>query len=73
MKNKNERDSDNKTDMFCFVMKNIHTRQCPDAAADEGEKKERGFRDTPAVFNSPALINAENNKSGRVDDNKIND
>ena len=59
--------------MFCFVTENTHACQGPDTASDEGKEKKCGFRNPPAVFNGPASINAENNKSGRIDNNKIND
>ena len=73
LKNKNQRDADDKMQMPGFVMEDIHTCFSTDASADEGEEKQCGFGNAPAFFDSPPFTDTENNKSGYIDNNKIND
>lgn len=73
LENKNQRNTNNKTQMFCFVMENIHSSLGADTASDKGQEEERRFSDPPPIFNSAAFVDTENNKGGHIDNNKIND
>ena len=47
----------------CLVTEELHARDRADAAADNGQHKQRGFRNPPDMLDCPAFINTHSHKA----------
>ena len=57
--------------VLCFVMEYAHPANRADAAADDGEQEQRFFRYAPCSALCTALVRAEGQERGEVDEQQV--
>ncbi len=73
LQSKNHRHAIKEIPVPCLMVKKMHTRDGADAAADDGQHEERGFRDTKGPFDGPSFVHTHYDKADYIDSSHIQD
>ena len=72
LSNQNQRHSDDKIPVFCFVAEHIHSGQGPNAPSQQGEQEQGTLPDAPFSVSCPGFVSAHEGKTEDIHYRKIN-
>ena len=71
LKNQDGRNADAKTQVFCLMAKEEHTKKTSDASAQNCSEEKGALTDAPFLLYRPAFVHTESDKTGEIYDNQI--